>query len=151
MSERGRKKFLKSKFMDFGGAGLKLFKSIPPLALDFPAPCGTRLTEVPFPPTSHLYAITEWPARQLCFPTNLFSRVSGFASHLYRWFAFSNIFFNSPARFVWTKAICLPFKKYRGRWRQVVLNARIEQKGCQDVSGTISGRNKMEKISINPP
>ena len=93
MSERGRKKFLISKFMDFGGAGLKLFKSIPPLALYFPAPCGTRLTEVPFPPTSPENAITEWPARQLCFPTNLFGRVSGFASHLYRWFAFSNIFF----------------------------------------------------------
>ena len=133
--------------MDFGGAGLKLFKSIPPLALYFPAPCGTRLTEVPFPPPSPDKAILEWPARQLCFPTNLFSRISGFASHLYRWFAFSNNFYFQQSYPLPLNESDLPAMQNIGAGDgQVVLNARIEQKECQDVSGTLQERIRWKKF-----
>ena len=48
---------------------------------------------MPLPLASHDSAMAQWPARQLCFPTAVFNRISGFASHLLRWFAFSSNFF----------------------------------------------------------
>ena len=97
-----------------------------------------QLTEVPSPLASQVNVITEWPARQLCFPNILFSRISGFASHLFRWFAFSRNFFSQWSRPLRLNESDPPAVQNIGAGDgQGLLNAGIEQNGCQDLAGVI--------------